>query len=273
MTSQPTLTEIRHAALRHHLSATDALLPATDSWVVERVHHYAKAAGVDPPDSVFGHGFVYHSGEKMSKSLGNAVNPLDVVDVTGPDPLRYFLLREITFGKDGDFTWDAFIGRTNSDLANDLGNLVKRTTDMVAKFLGGEIVAGVDAGTDRTGLAAVARDVAERAQEAYRRFDLSRALGVTWELVRRANQAIQEARPWEIAKDPARRDELAGTLDLDQKQPRQTTKPRRLNALADQPTARLHKHVHQILARRFSELLDHVLAIWKQPAADGPTPT
>jgi methionyl-tRNA synthetase len=171
-----------------------------------------KAAGVDPPASVFGHGFVYHSGEKMSKSLGNVVSPLDVVDVTGPDALRYFLLREITFGKDGDFTWDAFIGRTNADLANDLGNLVKRTVDMTAKFRGGRIEAGADAGSDRTGLASLAAEVADRTREAYRRFDLSGALGATWELVRRANQAIQETKPWELAKDPARGDELSGVL-------------------------------------------------------------
>ena len=81
------------------------------------------AADVPLPRSIFGHGFIYHSGTKMSKSLGNIVNPLDVVDVTGADALRYFLLREITWGKDGDFTWDGFIARTNADLANDLGNL------------------------------------------------------------------------------------------------------------------------------------------------------
>ncbi len=102
------------------------------------------AADLPVPRSVFGHGFIYHSGVKMSKSLGNIVNPLDVVDVTGADPLRYFLLREIPFGKDGDFTWDAFLGRYNADLANDLGNLVKRTVDMTVKFAGGAIAGGKD---------------------------------------------------------------------------------------------------------------------------------
>ncbi|MGQ0720372.1 MAG: methionine--tRNA ligase [Candidatus Eiseniibacteriota bacterium] len=170
------------------------------------------AAGLELPKSVFGHGFVYQSGRKMSKSLGNIVNPLDVVAVTGADALRYFLLREITFGKDGDFTWDAFIQRYNADLANDLGNLVQRSTDMVAKFLEGEVAAGTDRGVDRTGLGGAARETVSAALRAYERFDLSEALTVVWGLVRRANQAVQEARPWEIAREPQRRDELSGVL-------------------------------------------------------------
>jgi methionyl-tRNA synthetase len=169
------------------------------------------AAEIELPRCVFGHGFIYQRGEKMSKSLGNIVNPVDVVETTGADALRYFLLREIVFGNDGDFTWEAFIGRYNADLANDLGNLTKRTTDMTAKFLEGGVPAGAGA-TDRTGLAAFAVDVRERAVAAYRDCDLSGALSAIWDLVRRANQAVQEAKPWEIAKDEARRDELADVL-------------------------------------------------------------
>ncbi len=170
------------------------------------------AAGLPLPKRVFGHGFIYHSGTKMSKSLGNSVNPLDVVDRTGADPLRYFLLREITFGKDGDFTWDGFIARTNADLANDLGNLVKRTTDMTLKFLDGRIEPGVDAGKDRTALRDVAGQTVREALAAYTALDPSGALDAIWALVRRANQAVQETKPWEIAKDSARRAELTGTL-------------------------------------------------------------
>ncbi|HMB70212.1 MAG TPA: methionine--tRNA ligase, partial [bacterium] len=170
------------------------------------------AAGVELPRTVFGHGFIYQAGVKMSKSLGNIVDPLDVIEVTGPDALRYFLIREFTYGKDGDFSWDAFIGRYNADLANDLGNLVKRTTDMTVKFLDGRIDAGADAGADRTGLAVVSREVVAEAAVAYEAFDLSRAVTTVWKLVRAANQAIQETRPWELARDAARAVELAGVL-------------------------------------------------------------
>jgi methionyl-tRNA synthetase len=168
------------------------------------------AADLPLPRSVFGHGFIYHSGTKMSKSLGNIVNPLDVVERTGADALRYFLLREITWGKDGDFSWDAFIGRTNADLADDLGNLVKRTTDMVGKFLGGTVPAGH--GADRTGLREAAEQTARDAAAAYEGGDLSGALAVVWTLVRRANQAIEKAKPWVIARDAARGGELADVL-------------------------------------------------------------
>lgn len=170
------------------------------------------AAGLELPRSIFGHGFIYQAGVKMSKSLGNIVDPLDVIGVTGPDALRYFLIREFTFGKDGDFSWDAFIGRYNADLANDLGNLVKRTTDMTVKFVDGRIAAGASGGGDRTGLKAVAAEVVREASSAYEAFDLSRAVAAVWTLVRSANQAIQETKPWEIARDESRTEELSGVL-------------------------------------------------------------
>jgi methionyl-tRNA synthetase len=168
------------------------------------------AADVPLPRSIFGHGFIYHSGTKMSKSLGNIVNPLDVVDVTGADALRYFLLREITWGKDGDFTWDGFIARTNADLANDLGNLLKRTTDMAAKFALGEVCGR--GRRESHGLASGGGDGGARGDGGVRGADLSGALTALWLLVRRANQAIQESKPWEVAKDTARRGELADLL-------------------------------------------------------------
>ena len=168
------------------------------------------AAGVELPKSVFGHGFIYQSGTKMSKSLGNIVNPLDVIEVTGPDALRYFLIREMTYGKDGDFSWDAFIARYNADLANDLGNLAKRTTDMVAKFLDGRIEAG--AGRADTGLRVATEAAVAEASAAFEAFDLSRALSEVWALVRRGNQVIQETKPWELARDESRREELVGVL-------------------------------------------------------------
>lgn len=174
------------------------------------------AAGLEPPKSVFGHGFIYHEGVKMSKSLGNIVNPLDVVDVTGADPLRYFLLREITFGKDGDFTWDSFLARYNADLANDLGNLVKRTTDMTVKFLGGAIDESTAkdgaAAALETGLRAAVEERGAAALRAYESFALSDALAAAGEIVRLSNGVIERAKPWDLAKDPSKKAALAGVL-------------------------------------------------------------
>ncbi len=171
------------------------------------------AAGLPLPRTVFGHGFIHHQGVKMSKSLGNIVNPLDVVGVTGADPLRYFLLREITFGKDGDFTWDAFLGRYHADLANDLGNLVKRTADMTVKFLEGRIDGG-ERGEDPTGgeLRAAIDERTGPIVRAYESFQLSEALTLAWDVVRRANGVIERTKPWDLAKDPAQRGVLAGVL-------------------------------------------------------------
>jgi methionyl-tRNA synthetase len=167
------------------------------------------AAGEALPKSVFGHGFIYHAGSKMSKSLGNIVNPLDVVEVTGADALRYYLLREIVFGNDGDFTWESFIARYNADLANDLGNLVKRATDMALKFLDGEIRVG---GGTRTSLRTLVEEALRESTRSYEELDLSLALASTWLVVRRANQVIQDTKPWELAKDSSRRGELVELL-------------------------------------------------------------
>ncbi|MBI4223523.1 MAG: methionine--tRNA ligase, partial [Deltaproteobacteria bacterium] len=100
------------------------------------------SAGLPLPKCVFGHGFVYLKGEKMSKTLGNVITPMDIADVYGADALRYYLLRTSSFGADGDFTWEDFIRRYNGDLANGLGNLVSRTATMVEQFVGVGVVRG-----------------------------------------------------------------------------------------------------------------------------------
>jgi len=168
------------------------------------------SAGVEPPRSVFGHGFIYHRGEKMSKSLGNVVDPLDIVDGFGADPLRYFLLREVVYGQDGDFTFERFIERYNSDLANDLGNLVSRTITMIHRYLGGTFPEGATPGAE--GLSNGFPDYARRWREAIERYDLSGACDVAWEYIRRANRTIEERAPWRLAKDPQKRDELVSVL-------------------------------------------------------------
>ena len=167
-----------------------------------------KSAGVKLPHTVFGHGFIYHRGEKMSKSLGNVVNPLDIVDRYGADPLRYFLLREVVYGKDGDFTFDRFIERYNSDLANDLGNLVSRTVTMIDRYLDGVIPEKATPGK----LAYDFSNYAHNWKTAIEQYDLSGACEITWKYVREANRLIEEKAPWKLAKDPDKRDELESLL-------------------------------------------------------------
>ena len=162
-------------------------------------------AGVPLPKTIYGHGFVYFKGEKLSKSRGIVVDPLEAADVFGPAALRYFLMREGTYGRDIDFTWEQLRSRYDSELANDLGNLVSRATAMVVKFLGGTI--------DRTAVdATVASDIPELAAstltsvvDSMNGFAPQTALASIWELVRRANAFIEEERPWVLAKESPER--------------------------------------------------------------------
>ncbi|MCD4690539.1 methionine--tRNA ligase [bacterium] len=161
------------------------------------------SAGIKLPKTIYGHGFVYFKGQKLSKSRGVVVNPLEAADVFGPCALRYFLMREGTYGKDLDFTWEQFHSRYNSELANDLGNLVSRSTAMVEKFLGGRVVSHADATANDDGgraLIELAKAVASDAAKAVTGYAPQIALGRVWELVRRANAYIEEEKPWVLAK-------------------------------------------------------------------------
>ncbi len=168
------------------------------------------SAGEPLPRSVFGHGFIYHRGEKMSKSLGNVVSPLEIADRFGADPLRYFLLREVVFGNDGDFTYERFIERYNSDLANDLGNLFSRVAAMIGRYFGGAIPE--DAALPHDAVSNLYPEIARRWIACMEDLSLSGACDALWDFVRAANKRVEDAAPWTIAKDPARRDELAGVL-------------------------------------------------------------
>lgn len=169
------------------------------------------SAGVPLPRSVFGHGFITVNGQKLSKSLGNVVDPAAIVERFGADALRYFLLREIVWGQDGDFSWEQLERRYNADLANDLGNLLSRTLSMAERYLGGEVRLPEPPDPVRR-LRDAARTSFNEAHVAWQIDQFALALGKTWDLVRLANQHIEQTAPWALAKDPAKRDTLATVL-------------------------------------------------------------
>lgn len=166
------------------------------------------SAGVPLPMSVLGHGFVHFQGQKLSKSLGNIVNPLDVAEKWGADSLRYFLLREIPLTRDGDFTWDLFIERYNANLANDWGNLFTRSVSMIHRYRAG-LLAKPEAGAE---LGTLIRKALVDYREAMDRYALDEGIEAAWTLIRRANQMVEEGAPWKLAKDPAKADELDALL-------------------------------------------------------------
>ena len=156
------------------------------------------ALGVNLPVEVIAHGWWTYNGEKMSKSKGNVVDPFKMVEEYGLDPFRYFLLREVPFGNDGDFSELALIGRINSDLANDLGNLLNRTLQMIKSYRGGVVPECVGAESE---LSSMALNVLDRVDEAMNNFAFDEALKAIWEFIGRANKFIDETTPWKLAKD------------------------------------------------------------------------
>jgi len=167
------------------------------------------SAGLPLPQRIFAHGWWNVSGKKISKSLpATRVSPTAIAEEVSSDALRYFLLREVPLGQDGDFSYEGLIARINADLANDLGNLVNRSLAMVAEYVGGVVPETNEAGA----LESVARDVAARAGRAWRDLAPHRALEATFELVRATNKYIVENEPWVLHKDPARHGRLRCVL-------------------------------------------------------------
>lgn len=164
------------------------------------------------PQKVYGHGWVLLEGGKMSKSKGNVVDPVMLAERYGVDALRYYLLREIAFGSDGTFSNENLINRINSDLANDLGNLVSRTVAMVIKYFGGTIPAEREGGEFDDDLKALAAKTAEAADEALDKLNFSIGLTEIWKFVSRTNKYIDETAPWALAKDESKRARLAEVM-------------------------------------------------------------
>jgi methionyl-tRNA synthetase len=157
-------------------------------------------AGVPLPAQVFGHGWVHYLGQKMSKSLGTSLDPADVAARFGPDPLRLYLVKEISYGSDGDFGWERYAERYNVDLANNFGNLVSRLSAMAEKYRGNRLAPAGSGGT----LAALAETVFERYRTSMDAFALHEGAAAAFRLVDAANEYIAQAAPWTLAKDPAK---------------------------------------------------------------------
>jgi methionyl-tRNA synthetase len=164
------------------------------------------AAGHEPPRQLFAHGYLNIDQQKISKSLGNVIDPLDLIDVYGADAVRFWCARQVSFGQDGNVTLDSFRERYERELGNDLGNLVSRTTAMIARYRDGRLARTPGPGAfDPEALRAA---IVERLD----RYDITGALDEAWQAVRRLNQHVEATAPWVLARDEANSDELDRVL-------------------------------------------------------------
>ena len=173
---------------------------------------FLMAAGFPLPRTVYGHGWWLKDDTKMSKSKGNVLDPQAILKVFGPDPLRYFLLREIPIGQDGNFSHEGFLHRVNSDLANDLGNLVQRTLTMIRNYFDGGIIDPEEETAADLKVRTDFEDLKARVFDLYDVCALNKALEEIWAYIGLVNKYLAANQPWIMAKDPARRPRLARVL-------------------------------------------------------------
>ncbi len=158
------------------------------------------SANLPLPKQIPVHGFITIEGQRISKTLGNVIDPVTLVDKVGVDAVRYYLARNLSFASDGDFSRAGLVRHYNDELGNDLGNLLNRVVSMIQRYRGGVIPTPGDAGQLEEELRVVAEETRQKAAEALERWEIHNALGVTWNFVRRVNQYIEQNEPWKLAR-------------------------------------------------------------------------
>lgn len=189
----------------YHLMAKDILKFHAVIWPA-----LLMAAGIDLPEHLFVHGYLLMGGQKMSKTRGNVLDPFAVMDTYGVDAFRFYCFREVAFGQDGVISPEGFRTRYNSELANDLGNLVSRAVAMIGKYTGGRIPEPAKPNESR--IAPAAKTAISDYSATMNSVDLSGALEKIWRLVRQLNKFVEDTAPWQLAKDKDRRGELESVL-------------------------------------------------------------
>jgi len=204
----PTFSELWPC--KAHIIGKDILVPAHGVYWPIMLH--AMGFSDEQMPRLLVHGFWNFAGVKMSKSVGNVIDPDVLADKYGADAVRYYLMRDNVVGQDSDFSEDRLVQRWNSDLANDLGNLVNRTISMSQRYRNGMVGSLAVNDPDLDAIRELSRFVIERYREAFERFEVQNAIEAAWELVTRANALVEQKAPWKLAKDPAHSELLDAVL-------------------------------------------------------------